>query len=84
MCIAGLGGAAQASAHDPILFVHGWSSSGSVWNTMIGNFQRDGWTAAELNSWSYNTSESNATTAAQIRDKVNRSWRRRARPRSTS
>jgi triacylglycerol lipase len=63
--------AAPASAHDPILFVHGWNSSGSTWNTMISRFKADGWTTAELNSWSYNYSQSNATTASQIATKVN-------------
>lgn len=57
-------------AHDPIVFVHGWNSSGTVWNTMIGRFQTDGWTTAELNNWSYDTSQSNATTAAQLQTKV--------------
>jgi triacylglycerol lipase len=64
-------GPAAAQANDPILFVHGWNSSGTVWNTMIPRFQADGWTSAELNNWSYDTSQSNATTAGQIRDKVN-------------
>lgn len=59
-----------ATLHDPILFVHGWNSSGSVWTTMIDRFTADGWTAAELNNWSYNTSQSNKTTAAQIQTKV--------------
>jgi triacylglycerol lipase len=58
------------SGHDPILFVHGWNSSGSVWTTMISRFQADGYTAAELNNWSYDTSQSNKTTAAQIATKV--------------
>src|SRR3954449_9641875 len=62
---------AAASAHDPILFVHGWNSSGSTWNTMINRFKADGWTTAELNNWSYNYSQSNATTASQIATKVN-------------
>lgn len=60
-----------AQAHDPILFVHGWSESGSIWNTDISRFQADGWTAAELNNWTYNTSQSNATTAAQLSTLVN-------------
>jgi triacylglycerol lipase len=68
---AGVAPAGAVTAHDPIVFVHGWSESGSLWNTMIGNFQRDGWTAAELNNWTYNTSQSNVTTASQLRDKVN-------------
>src|SRR3954449_10009140 len=62
---------AAASAHDPILFVHGWNSSGSTWNTMISRFAADGWTTAELNNWSYNYNQSNATTASQIATKVN-------------
>ena len=61
---------AAASAHDPILFVHGWNSNSSTWTTMVGRFQADGWTTAELNNWSYNTSQSNATTAQQISTKV--------------
>ena len=54
----------------PILFVHGWNSSGSIWSTMIGRFKTDGWTSAQLHSFSYNTAVSNATTAAIIQSKV--------------
>ena len=61
---------ATASAFDPIVFVHGWNSSGSTWNTTISRFQADGWTSAELHNWSYNTSQSNATTASQLSAKV--------------
>src|SRR3954453_18819567 len=61
---------AVASAHDPILFVHGWNSNSSTWTTMVGRFTADGWTASELNNWSYDTSRSNATTASQIATKV--------------
>jgi triacylglycerol lipase len=61
---------ASASAHDPILFVHGWNSSSSTWNTMVSRFSTDGWTPAELNNWSYNWHQSNATTASQISSKV--------------
>jgi triacylglycerol lipase len=68
--VALLAPAASAQAHDPILFVHGWSESSSIWNTMISRFQADGWTSAELNNWSYNTSQSNVTTANQIATKV--------------
>lgn len=57
--------------HNPILFVHGWSESSTIWNTMISRFQADGWTSAELNNWSYNTSQSNVTTAGQVQTKVN-------------
>jgi triacylglycerol lipase len=68
--VAALAPAATAAAVEPILFVHGWNSSGSVWNTMIGRFQADGWTAAQTNNWSYNTAQSNVTTAGQVNTKV--------------
>src|SRR3954462_10391180 len=61
---------ASASAHDPVLFVHGWNSSSSTWNTMVSRFQADGWTASELNNGSYNWHQSNATSASQIQTKV--------------
>jgi triacylglycerol lipase len=62
--------AATAVAHDPILFVHGWAESESVWSTMISNFSREGWTREELNNWRYNTSQSNVRTASEVRTKV--------------
>ena len=55
---------------DPILFVHGWNSSGSVWTTMIGRFSADGHPSSRLHNWSYDTAQSNKTTAAQIATKV--------------
>ena len=51
---------------DPILFVHGWNSSGSTWDTMVSRFAGAGYTAQELYRYSYDTSQSNKTTAAQI------------------
>ena len=57
-------------ARTPILFVHGFNSSASIWTTMIGRFKKDGWVDSELASFSYNTAASNATTAAIISEKV--------------
>ncbi len=57
-------------AHHPILFVHGWNSTAAVWNTTINRFRADGWTSAELATWSYRTSQSNAITAQEISLKV--------------
>src|SRR3569832_1356859 len=37
---------------------------------MVSRFKADGWTNAELVNWSYNFRQSNATTAAQIGQKV--------------
>jgi triacylglycerol lipase len=63
--------AAAAQAHSPILFVHGYKESGSLWTTMIGRFEKDGWSKAELNNWTYNTAQSNAITAKEVATKVN-------------
>lgn len=67
------GGARAAlapAAHDPILFVHGWHGDSTNWKTMISRFKADGWTDKELYNWQYNSDQSNATTADQIRQKV--------------
>ena len=68
-------------AHPPILFVHGWNGSESTWTTMVHRFKRDGWTSAELASFSYNTAESNVTTAAIIGQKVDSLLRATGAPR---
>ena len=56
--------------HNPILFVHGYNGNSGTWTTMVNRFKADGWTDAELVNWSYNFRQSNATTAAQIQQKV--------------
>lgn len=58
------------AVRDPILFVHGWNSSAAAWNTMVAMFKADGYTDNELITWSYNTAQSNVTTAQLIRTKV--------------
>lgn len=67
LCVTGAALApTPAAALDPILFVHGWSSSASTWNTMIGRFEKDGYAKSQLRAYSYNTSQSNKTTAETI------------------
>lgn len=61
---------AAPDVRDPILFVHGWNSSASTWDTMVSRFQAAGYTSGELHRWSYNTSQSNKTTAAEISARV--------------
>lgn len=57
----------QLTAHDPVIFVHGWNSSGAIWGTMISRLKADGYTDAELYAWTYNTAQSNAVTAQQLK-----------------
>lgn len=61
---------AVAQAHTPILFVHGYTESSSLWKTMIERLEKDGWGKAELTNWTYNTSQSNVTTAKEVATKV--------------
>jgi triacylglycerol lipase len=70
LCITGTALAPMASAQDPILFVHGYTESASVWNTMIGRFEKDGYAKSSLSAYSYNTSQSNKTDAAEVKSRV--------------
>jgi triacylglycerol lipase len=54
----------------PILFVHGFNSSASIWTNIIGRFRKDGWQSSQLAAFSYDANASNATTAGIIRTKV--------------
>lgn len=57
---------------DPIVFVHGWNSDGSTWDTMAGRFRADGRPAGQLDQWSYPTSQSNVTTAHRLAAEIDR------------
>ena len=62
---------ATSLAQDPILFVHGWSESASLWNTMIGRFEKDGYAKSALSAYSYNTATSNKTLAeTEVKSRV--------------
>jgi triacylglycerol lipase len=71
LCITGTALAPAASmAQDPILFVHGYVESASLWNTMIGRFEKDGYAKSALSAYSYNTSQSNKIDAEEVKSKV--------------
>jgi triacylglycerol lipase len=63
--------ASGQTARNPILFVHGWNSSASTWNTMVGRFQAAGYTGNELMAITYNSNTSNRTIAGQVQTAVN-------------
>ncbi|MGW3651586.1 esterase/lipase family protein [Streptomyces sp. NPDC000878] len=63
---------AQAATYNPVVFVHGLSSSSSSWNDWVADFKADGYTAAELDAWSYSWSQSNVTSAQQLATEVQR------------
>ena len=59
-------GASAATKHTPVVFVHGFVEDGSMWATAKAQFKAAGYTDAELWAWTYNTSQSNVTTATQL------------------
>ncbi|MFJ3307717.1 esterase/lipase family protein [Streptomyces sp. NPDC086549] len=61
---------AHAASHNPIVFVHGISSSSSSWDDWVADFEADGYSSSELFAWSYDWSQSNATTASQLATEV--------------
>lgn len=64
-------GAAFANGKHPVLFVHGFSRSGSDWNTMKQAFRSAGYSDGQLTAISYNTyTQSNVTTANMLAQKV--------------
>lgn len=58
--------AAAATARQPVLFVHGYDSNAATWDTMLANFRAAGYVDDELYAISYDTRQSNATTAAEL------------------
>jgi triacylglycerol lipase len=60
------------SAGNPILFVHGYSGDATNWYTMANRFTADGWPSTYLDQWSYDSRQSNATTAQQLSAEVDR------------
>ncbi|HET7574392.1 MAG TPA: alpha/beta fold hydrolase, partial [Solirubrobacterales bacterium] len=69
LCIAAAA-PAGAQAQDPILFVHGYLESSSLWKTMIGRFEKDGYSKSSLSAYSYNTSQSNKVDAEEVKSRV--------------
>jgi triacylglycerol esterase/lipase EstA (alpha/beta hydrolase family) len=63
--------ASGQAAADPIVFVHGWNSSASTWNTMINRFVSAGYPRSRMLAITYNSNQSNATIANQVRNAVN-------------
>jgi triacylglycerol lipase len=63
---------ARAAERDPVIFVHGYTGSGSNWNTMVSRFRAAGYAASELDAWTYNFRQSNQATAADLSAEVDR------------
>jgi triacylglycerol lipase len=60
-----------ASHVDPVLFVHGYTSNAATWNTTIARFQADGWESNRLFAYTFSSTQSNATVAQAVSQRVN-------------
>jgi len=69
--IASAGKPSSASHVDPILFVHGYTSNAATWNTVVSRFQADGWEANRLFAYTFSSTQSNATIAQAVAQRVN-------------
>ena len=57
-------------SRDPVLFVHGWRGDAAQWRAMRARFRADGWTDAELFTWTYDTGRPSAFTAARLSARI--------------
>ena len=62
--------AGAQTPRDPIVFVHGWNSSASAWNTMIDRFVADGVPRSRMLAITYNSNQSNTVIAQQVASAV--------------
>ncbi|MFC8453641.1 esterase/lipase family protein [Kitasatospora sp. NPDC057223] len=58
--------ASAATAHTPVVFVHGFSGSSSNWATAEALFAAGGYTSGELFAFDYNWMQSNQSSAASL------------------
>ncbi|MFC9330680.1 esterase/lipase family protein [Kitasatospora sp. NPDC057015] len=58
--------AGAATAHTPVVFVHGFSGSSSNWTTAEAVFQAGGYGGGELFAFDYDWTQSNKTSAANL------------------
>jgi triacylglycerol lipase len=68
------GGAArqsEASHHNPVLFVHGYTSNAAAWDTMKARFLADGWESNYLYAYTFSSTKSNALIAQDVATRVN-------------
>ena len=61
----------EASHHNPILFVHGYTSNASAWDTMKARFLADGWESNYLYAYTFSSTKSNASVAQDVANRVN-------------
>jgi triacylglycerol lipase len=62
---------AQAAPRDPVVLVHGYLSTNSVWDTAVTAFRNAGYPSSQVFRFQYNYNQSNVTSARQLQTFVN-------------
>ena len=71
LAVVGTGGRETSASHvDPILFVHGYTSNAAAWDTMKARFLADGWESNRLYAYTFSSTKSNASIAADVKARV--------------
>ncbi|MFI0898144.1 esterase/lipase family protein [Streptomyces sp. NPDC020983] len=60
------GAASAATAHTPVVFVHGFSGNAGNWATAEAVFEANGYGSSELFAYQYDWTQSNRTSAAGL------------------
>jgi triacylglycerol lipase len=58
------------STHTPVIFVHGWNSNESMWDTARATFQAAGYTSGDITVLYYDSGQSAQTAAATLAAEV--------------
>ncbi|OAA25594.1 triacylglycerol lipase [Frankia sp. EI5c] len=68
--LLGTGTTASAATRDPVVFVHGFNGSTSTWTDLVADFQAHGYPAADLVIFTYDSTQSNVTTANELAARI--------------
>ncbi len=63
LLVPGQVGSANAAGHTPVVFVHGFLSTGATWDTAKSVFEQGGYTSDELYAYEYDFTKSNVDSA---------------------
>ena len=67
LTLAGITAAPAAMAQEPLIFIHGYANGTYNWDTMVSRFRADGYPAAKLYRFGYNSLVySNRTSASYL------------------
>ena len=61
--VPGQVGSANAAGHTPVIFVHGYLSTGATWDTAKSVFEQGGYSSDELYAYEYDFTKSNVDSA---------------------